>query len=426
MRIVLVNHYAGSPRHGMEFRPYYLAREWAAMGHHATIVAATFSHLRNENPTIAGSRAAERIDGIDYRWLRTPPYQGNGARRLVNMATFLLRLRGELRRIEREGPVDAIIASSTYPLDYGPCERSAWRSGAALLFEVHDLWPLSPMELGGYGAGHPYIRVLQRAEDRFCRTADRVVSILPKTLEHLRSRGLDERRFRFLPNGVDGGAANPDAASVPAELASLIAGHRAAGRFCVGYAGAISSAYSLVTLLDAAAKLEREGFAFVLLGSGRSMEELQAQARERGLERTHFAGRFPRDVALSALSTVDAIWVGLRNEPLFRFGIGMNKIFDAMVAGRPVVASYTAGNDPIGEAGCGITAPAEDVGALVDALRRMRAMPAAERDRLGATGASFVRREHDYAVIARRFVETIEEAKADPNPHSPRARSRGR
>ena len=26
MRILLINHYAGSPRHGMEFRPYYLAR----------------------------------------------------------------------------------------------------------------------------------------------------------------------------------------------------------------------------------------------------------------------------------------------------------------------------------------------------------------------------------------------------------------
>ncbi|WP_374498451.1 hypothetical protein [Vogesella indigofera] len=28
MRILYINHYAGSPRHGMEFRPYYLAREW--------------------------------------------------------------------------------------------------------------------------------------------------------------------------------------------------------------------------------------------------------------------------------------------------------------------------------------------------------------------------------------------------------------
>jgi hypothetical protein len=152
MRIVLVNHYAGSPRHGMEFRPYFLARAWRALGHHPIVVAGSHSHLRNENPTFAGGRSVESVDGVEYRWLRTPAYQGNGLGRIRNMLTFLWRLRGELRRVAAEGPIDAIIASSTYPLDYGPCERAANRTGAALLFEVHDLWPLSPMELGGYSA----------------------------------------------------------------------------------------------------------------------------------------------------------------------------------------------------------------------------------------------------------------------------------
>lgn len=45
MNIILINHYAGSNIHGMEFRPYYLAREWVKMGHNVTIIAASFSHL---------------------------------------------------------------------------------------------------------------------------------------------------------------------------------------------------------------------------------------------------------------------------------------------------------------------------------------------------------------------------------------------
>ena len=28
MNIILLDHYAGSPEMGMEFRPYYMAREW--------------------------------------------------------------------------------------------------------------------------------------------------------------------------------------------------------------------------------------------------------------------------------------------------------------------------------------------------------------------------------------------------------------
>lgn len=33
MNILIINHYAGSPEMGMEFRPYYFAKEWTAMGH---------------------------------------------------------------------------------------------------------------------------------------------------------------------------------------------------------------------------------------------------------------------------------------------------------------------------------------------------------------------------------------------------------
>ena len=52
MNILYIDHYAGSPDMGMEFRPYYLAREWIKMGHQVTIVAGDYSHLRSENRTL--------------------------------------------------------------------------------------------------------------------------------------------------------------------------------------------------------------------------------------------------------------------------------------------------------------------------------------------------------------------------------------
>ena len=52
MNILLVNHYAGSPVYGMEYRPYYLAKEWVKLGHHVTIVVATYSHIRLKNPDV--------------------------------------------------------------------------------------------------------------------------------------------------------------------------------------------------------------------------------------------------------------------------------------------------------------------------------------------------------------------------------------
>ena len=52
MNILYIEHYAGSDEFGMEFRPFYMAREWVKLGHKVTILASDFSHLRKKNPTI--------------------------------------------------------------------------------------------------------------------------------------------------------------------------------------------------------------------------------------------------------------------------------------------------------------------------------------------------------------------------------------
>ena len=52
MNILLINHYAGGPIYGMEYRPYYLSREWVKMGHKVTILGASYSHLRQMQPNV--------------------------------------------------------------------------------------------------------------------------------------------------------------------------------------------------------------------------------------------------------------------------------------------------------------------------------------------------------------------------------------
>lgn len=164
MNILLINHYAGSDYHGMEFRPYYMAREWVNMGHNVTIIAADFSHLRKKNPNIKEDFEEEIIDGITYVWVKTPEYHGNGVGRIKNISTFMYKLRISYKKVADKYKPNAVIASSTYPLDIYPAHRIAKRSNAKLFFEIHDLWPLTPMEIGGYSKNNPAIVLLQRAK----------------------------------------------------------------------------------------------------------------------------------------------------------------------------------------------------------------------------------------------------------------------
>lgn len=172
MNILLVNHYAGSPRHGMEFRPFYLAREWVRAGHEVLIVAASHSHVRTVQPEIAGGPREEVIDGIRYRWLPTPSYQGNGVGRLRNILSFLRQLRADAWRLTREFRPDAVIASSTYPMDVWVARKLAKLAKAKLVYEVHDLWPLSLIELSGMSPRHPFAMLCGKAEADAYRDAD--------------------------------------------------------------------------------------------------------------------------------------------------------------------------------------------------------------------------------------------------------------
>ena len=95
MNIIYINHYAGSVEHGMEYRPYYLAREWVKLGHSVTIIASSFSHLRQKNIDIQNGTnyLHETIDGINYIWCKTSAYGANGIKRVFNIFEFLSRVK---------------------------------------------------------------------------------------------------------------------------------------------------------------------------------------------------------------------------------------------------------------------------------------------------------------------------------------------
>jgi hypothetical protein len=57
--------------------------------------------------------------------------------------------------------------------------------------------------------------------------------------------------------------------------------------------------------------------------------------------------------------------------PIYRFGIAPNKLMDYMMAGCAVLHAVEAGNDPVAEAGCGLTVEPESVQAVADGLRRL-------------------------------------------------------
>jgi len=411
MNILLINHYAGSVRHGMEYRPYYLAREWVRLGHRVHIVASSESHIRSQAPQLQGTaRLDETIDGIHYTWLATPPYRGNGAGRVRNMLAFVLRLRREGAHLAASLRPDVVIASSTYPLDIWPAARIARLAGARLLFELHDLWPLSPMELGGYSRWHPFIMLLQAAEDFACRQADAIVSILPRVREHLEAHGMAPHKLHLVPNGVDPAEWQDETGEerpLPPALDAALDTLRMHGKFVVGYAGTHGLSNALGTLLEAAAQLRERPVAFVLVGSGPDKPALMHRAAELGLANVQFFDAVPKSMVPALLRRFDLAYIGWRRQPLYRFGISPNKLIDYMMAARPVLHAVEAGNDPVAEAGCGVTVAPEDPRAVADGILALQAIGADARVALGRRGRVYALANHTYPVLGQRFLNAF-------------------
>ena len=397
--IWMMNQYAGSPWHGMEYRHYHLARALAERGHRVVVVSGSHSHLFTRPPRVSRPFTRQVIDGVTYCWVAVPRYgPAISLGRVLNMAAFAAAL--EALPTSRLPRPDAILVSSPSLFPVPIAARWARRFGARLVFEVRDIWPLTLQELGGLSSRHPLIAAMQRLEDYGYRTADSVVSVLPGAGPHMVERGMDPAKFHYLPNGIDldGARRSGDA---PAAIRDAVG----PGAFTVGFVGTLGRANVLETLIDAARLVDPEEVRVVVVGHG--PERSQLMERAAGARNVAFVGPIPKGDVPAALQLFDACYVGFRRSPLYRFGVSPNKLYDYMAAGRPVLFAADAANQPVQEADCGLTVAPEDPAALAGAISSLATASEAERARLGANARAYVERHHDYHRLADELAEIL-------------------
>lgn len=393
---------------GMEYRPYYLAKEWVDSGHNVTIVTSSFSHLRSRNPEVEKDIQEEIIDGIRYIWLKTSPYAGNGVGRIRNMLQFIWRLRWYATKQLSNEAIDAVIASSTYPLDIYTAHKIQKQHNARFIFEVHDLWPLSPMELGNIPAWHPYIMLMQKAENDAYRFCDDVVSLLPCADQHMFQHGLDVQKFNYLPNGIDISEWDDINKELPYEHMQIFDELINNKQLIIGYAGSHGISNALDVLVDTARDKANHSIAYVFIGNGPEKERLMQKAKELALYNVYFLPPVKKSMIPALLNMFDVCYIGGQRNPLYRFGVSPNKLMDYMMSAKPIIYAVEAGNDPVKEAGCGITVAPEDPEAVADAIRQLAGMSQSERENMGQRGRDYVLKNHDYRVIAQKFLEVLE------------------
>jgi glycosyltransferase involved in cell wall biosynthesis len=398
VKVWLVNQYALPPSASGGTRHYSLARALRQRGTEVEIFCSTRNYLTGAPIAEPGTRDCA---GVTFTFVDTGAGRAVGRRagRLATMVGFARGLRRAARR-RRDRP-DVIVGSTPSPIGAWAAAGEARRRGVPFVLEVRDLWPRTLLDVGGLSRRHPAVWIFAWLERALYRRADRIVTLLPLAERHIRSVYPAAAPVVWIPNGVDLRLV-PGAVHAPPD--------RAGHAFTVLYAGAHGPANALDAVLDAAALLERREpgrFRFVLIGDGHDKPRLQARAASEGLRQVCFQEPVPKAEIYDHMARADALVVNMNRGNLYRFGISFNKLYDYLAVGRPVVSGTDAANDPVAEAGAGITVPANDAAALAGALERLAAASPSERAAMGARGRAFVAEHHDIERLAARFDEVL-------------------
>ncbi len=405
MNILYIDHYAGSVSMGMEFRLYYMAREWQKLGHKVWIAAADYSHVRRKQPDVSDCYSLKNIDGVEFLIIKAGHYEGNGAKRAISIFRFVRRLWLYAGHIARELKPDIVISSSTYPLDCYAAIHIAKKSRGRYIHEAHDIWPLTLIELGGMSRKHPFVVLLDHAEKHAYKRSEKVISLLPDVLPHMLEQGLQsEEKLICIPNGVvmeDW----ENAEEIGKEHKELFDKLHSDGWFIVEYLGGHALSNALDQLLDAAKMADDT--AFVLIGKGVEKERLQKRAIDEQIKNVWFLPPIPKKQVPNALREADALYIGAEHSPLYRFGVSMNKVYDYMMSGKPVLNGVVASNNEVEEAGCGLSFDSSKPEEITAAVRQMKDMTGEEREEMGWRGSAWVRENRDYKKLAKQFLDFI-------------------
>ena len=410
MNILLINHYAGSPEIGMEFRPYYFAREWVKMGHRVDIIAADYSHLRRKNPEIQDDFQTNVIDGINYHWIKTNTYEGNGVSRAITMVQFVVKLWLNAKKVAKEFEPDAVICSSTYPLDtfVGQRIKRVSKKKVKLIHEVHDMWPATLIELGGMSKYNPFVIAMQIGENSAYRNSDHVIAMLEYSEPYMRQHGLKEGKFTCIPLGVDltEWESKKPLTKLHKETLEDIKNR---GKFIVGYFGGHAMSNALDILLDVALEFnsKRSDVHFVLVGNGVEKKRLIEKSENIGLENITFLPPVDKKEIPELTTKFDAIFIGTYKNSLYRFGLCLNKMLDSMMSAKPLICSITAPPTWAEKSGCGIVVESENVMQIVQAINDIIQIDDEERVRMGKKGKQYAVNNFDINRLSNKILEVI-------------------
>jgi glycosyltransferase involved in cell wall biosynthesis len=362
-------------------RSYEFARRFVARGHAVRMVTAAGA----EPP---GKRRVEGIEVVGVRGGYSDYVTATGVsypRRMLAFARFAVAATAAALR----GPRPDVVYATSPPLTVAlPALAAAVRWRAPLVWEVRDLWPEAPIQMGALR--NPLARRAARALERFVyRRAARLIALSPGIRAGMICAGAPPGQVALVPNASDLDLFRPGAAPE---------------RFRVSYFGTMGEANDLTAAVDAARVLP--DVEFLLVGDGKRRAELERSAPPNVVFRGPASGK---DEVAELAARSSACLTLFKDVPVLATN-SPNKLFDTFAAGRPAIVNMDGWmRELVEDNEAGLYARAGDARELAEKLAWLRDHPE-EAKRMGRNARALAEREFDRDALAARALAVLEEA----------------
>lgn len=403
MNIWIFNHYAVGPNSSGITRHYDLAKELVKLGHNVRIFASSFNHQKRKEEQLYPSKTKvikKEYKGVVFYWIKTPPYYKNDFKRVLNMIAYSIIAYNFAVEKTNEKP-DYVIGSLMHPLAAIIGLKVAEKYNAKFIFEERDLWPQSLIDLGKVSAKNPLVFLLDKLESYLYKKADKIILLFKDAIKYVKSKGVEESKILYLPNGVDIRRYGPVRANLPKEIDERL--EHLKGKFVAIYTGAHGLANNLDIILDSARLLkDNHNIHFLLVGDGPEKKRLLNIKEKFRLENLTFIDSVPKEYIPSILEKADVGLLPLKNSPVFKWGISPNKLYDYMAASLPIILLCNINEPTIINSESGIIIKENFAKNLSEELVRL----SNQKDlvnKLGSNGRSYLEKFHTWSILAKKF-----------------------
>lgn len=396
MKILYIHQYFRTPQQSGGTRSYWIAQELIANGHTVTFI--TTDKLQQE---VVREYTVDDIKVISY----SVPYSQSMSikERLESYSQFMVKSSKYV--LKNGSQYDYVIATST-PLTVGiPALIGKWFRKLPYVFEVRDLWPEVPIQMGAFK--NKFVIWLTRyLEKTIYKNASHVVALSPGMQDGV-VKYIPKSKTTMIPNMAKMDEFWPRQNNIDLQ-------HQLGLKedsFKVIHFGSLGIANGAHTIIESAKLMkDQTDIDFLFVGGGSTEQQLMKEVEKHNLKNVKFLGRFPMKEMSEIVNFCDVSLVSFLDLPIL-YTNSPNKLFDSLSAGKPVIVN-SAGwtKDIVEQYHCGYYVNPHKPQELVDKLIYLKQHPSLVAE-MGENSRELAIKVYDKSILTKQFLNVLENLK---------------